>query len=205
MRPADSITTLRTLVDDGAAEERLQCYLESHPWLVTRRGLHPRVVIAKPPLGADFRPDFAYFWSESNGSFLELLEIEAPSLAVFTAGDEFSARFNHALQQLADWADWCDRNRDGLMRLLEPLFHAHGFPMFTRIRTRLIAGRRAAVRANPRRLKRWEARCNEIDARRIRTWDGFVETCIAEAGIENRALTCVAYREQRFVPVPPVP
>jgi hypothetical protein len=200
-----SVSHLRALVDSGEPEETLQAHLEAHPWMVA--GIHPLdpyLVISKPPLGADYHPDFAFFWHHSGGLFIEMLEIERPSIEVFTSADEFTAEFNHAVQQLSDWEDWCNRHGDGVSDLLEPLVHmglTTGLPRFSRVRTRLIAGRRAAASLHPRRKRRWQSRVAEVPSREIRTWDGFLSSfpdVLLADNPSQRRITCVRYRQQRY-------
>jgi serine/threonine protein kinase len=205
-KTADIIAELVALVAQDAYEEDLHEWIERHPWIIT--GIYnPNVVVSKPPLGADHVPDFAYFSFQSGGAFIQLVEIESPRLEVFTAGDEFTARFNHAVQQLADWEDWCLRHQDALALLIEPL-SCQGFltnlPSFTRVSTLLIAGRRSNILANSRRKKRWEKKVNEIGDRTIRTWEGFIET-LPLARFEGFAdwhyTKCVRYSKQGYTEV----
>jgi hypothetical protein len=205
MSAKDVISKLSDLVESSAPEEKLQNYIERHPWIIT--SIHfpdPDIVISRPPLGADFFPDFAYFWHFSGGEFIQLVEIEALALEVFTGGDEFTAPFSHAVQQLADWEDWCAQHRDGIEVLIEPLSDMgliDGLPAFTRVRTLLIAGRRQAIQANARRKKRWEKKVGEVPGREIRTWEGFLESlpmAYYEAQSGWDSIRCVRYRDQGY-------
>lgn len=205
MSAKDAISELSDLVKRSAPEGDLQAHIERHPWIIT--GTHHidhGLVISKPPLGSDFVPDFAYFWYTSGGQFMQLVEIEGPALEVFTGGDEFTAQFGHAVQQLADWEDWCARNRDGILSLMEPLFEMGlitGLPTFTRVQTLLIAGRREFMQGNPRRKKRWEKKVGEVSGRGIRTWEGFLESlpmAYYESQSAWQSIRCVRYREQGY-------
>lgn len=179
MKPDQLARRLEELLNRNARENELQALLERHPAILTEhRGLSPPLVLSQLPLGADFVVDFAYFWSQSNGSFLTLVEIEPPDLPVFNDNDEFSARFHHALQQLSDWEEWCRRKPEFVDAFVDPLFDM-GLTMggfsFTEIQTRLIVGRRANVRSNARRRMRWEHRAKEFGGREVRTWDSLVD------------------------------
>lgn len=198
------IAKLLVLLDSRSSEQEVQSHLESNPWMVAGiTSLSPPLVIAKPPLGADFHPDFAFFWRHSAGSFIELVEIEGPSLEIFTGGDEFTSEFNHAVQQLADWEDWCNRHREGVPDLFEPLFDmglTTEVPTYTRVRTRLVAGRRAQVDLAPRRKKRWQQKVSEVPGRSVRTWDGFIESLpnmLLDVDHDGH-IRCIRYRQQTF-------
>lgn len=203
MSATEIIAELAGLVARDVPEEDIHGFIERHPWVITGvNTLDSDIVISKLPLGADHVPDFAYFWRRSGGGFLELVEIESPRLKVFTADDEFTSRFNHAVQQLADWEDWCLRHQDAINLLVEPLFYQGilaGLPNFTRVRTLLIAGRRSNALANSRRKKRWEKKVNEIGGRTIRTWEGFIETLpLARFWPYTK---CVRYSKQGYAEV----
>lgn len=205
MNPDVAITELCDLVNSAASEHPVQTHLERHPWLVTgSHAIDPNLVISKLPLGPDYIPDFAYFWRESGGQYLQLVEIEAPRLRAFTQDDEFTADFNHAVQQLADWENWCARHPHNIGELMEPLFDAgvvSALPTFTRVKTILIAGRREDVLANRRRRERWEHKVNEVGGRRLRTWDGFIESLPRAYYASFKGwqhMQCVRYREREF-------
>jgi hypothetical protein len=209
MTAKEIIAELANLVARNVPEEEMHGYLERHPWIITGGNeLDPDLVVSKLPLGADHVPDFAYFWHHSGGDFLELIEIESPRLDVFTADDELTSRFNHAVQQLADWEDWCMRHQDAIALLIEPLFDQDfltRLPSFTRVRTLLIAGRRSNTLVNGRRKKRWEKKVNEVGGRTIRTWEGFISTLPLARfeGFNDWQYTkCVRYSKQGYTEVP---
>lgn len=187
MRRNEFLSELQRLVDTSAPESALQEILQRHPSAITdTRGVSPALVLTQLPLGSEFVADFAYFWWQSNGSFVTLVEIEAPDTPVFNAKNEFAAPFNHAVQQLSDWEEWLRRNPDAIDVFSEPLFDmglTTGGLSYSQVQTRLIAGRRSDVRANARRRMRWEQRANELGRRQIRTWDGFLEEISRPAGM----------------------
>lgn len=195
---------LRRLVASDPAERDVQVFLERHPWLLVHGHIHASAVISQFPLGADHRSDFAYFVRMSGGDYLQLIEIESPRLEIFNENDGFSAAFNHALQQLEDWAGWVERNRESIEFCLEPLIIDGPFtamPRFVRVRLLLIAGRRSQI-TNPRRKRRWEERVNRLPrTTEVRTFEGFIESLplvwfdhIADAN----AVRCVRYAQQAY-------
>ena len=164
----------------------VQKHLEAKPWLLTgAHSLDPPLVISQFQLGSDFRPDFVFFWHNSGGDFIELIEIESPKLCAFNASDEFSQPFNHALQQVRDWPNWILQNQRALEESMEPLFDhgwIMGFPTFRRAKLFLVAGRRDELQGKPKRKARWEAKVADLSTlgATLRTWDGFASSLSLE-------------------------
>lgn len=179
----------------------MQKHLEKHPWLLTgNRHVDENLVLSQFDLGGNYRTDFAYFWSNSGGDFLQLIEIERGGIPVFTSRDEFTSDFNHALLQISDWPDWFLRNPQKVEQCLEPLFDngwIMGFPSYHHVKATLIAGRRADVLANEKRRNRWEKIVSDQASMHaeLRTWDGFLESLpiISYRNQELTHLRCVSY------------
>ncbi len=197
---------LKRLVSMDSMERPLQEHLEKHPWLIT--GPHypeDGLVISQLDLGGRYRTDFAYFWQQSGGDFLQLIEIERAAIPVFTKKDEFRGDFNHALQQISDWPDWFIRYSEKVAACLEPLFDngwITGLPHYQRVKAMLIAGRRSEILANQRRRERWEKKVDDLGrlATDLRTWDGFIESIRHSSyrfrtGDSWKDLRCVRYSE----------
>ncbi len=204
MKTDNIVAELAKLIDETHLESKVQQFLEQYPWLLVSQTLRDDFVISQLPLGADHKCDFAYFISQSNGEFLKLIEIESPTLTIFTENkDDFTAEMNHALQQLDDWSGWCDRNKGYIYSLIEPLVdedYITGLPGFSRIEFLLIAGRRSQL-SNTRRKRRWEERVNRAPRNTIiRTWDGFIESLpLARFGNASATRTvCLRYGEQGY-------
>jgi hypothetical protein len=190
-----------TLLDRSEHESDLQKFIEKHPWLIVdpMRKVEPPVVLSQLPLGPNFRVDFAYLSMDSAGQYIHFIEIERPTLQMFTDSDDFTAPFNHAANQLLDWQAWYDRNAQSLIQLLEPLFTDHlwtGVPGHLTPRVQLLAGRRSQL-SNLRRKRRWEVRAKQIPAR---TYDGFVErwNLVLKHSRWISPLACFRYAEQSF-------
>ncbi|MCX6902323.1 MAG: DUF4263 domain-containing protein [Verrucomicrobia bacterium] len=194
------VQEFRRLVDSCGTERPIQEFLEQHPWMFTcHYDCYFPVVITQPPLGVDHRPDFAFFWRNSGGEFIAFVEIEPPLLQIFTADDEFSAAFNHAAQQLADWRIWHQENSAYLENILKPLTEkkAWGTHTFRHIELLLIAGRRNQL-TSERRRKRWRDRKLEgLGDTNIQTYDGFIEG-IGRASAADLQTACVRYSDQAF-------
>ncbi|MGA2740711.1 MAG: Shedu anti-phage system protein SduA domain-containing protein [Bryobacteraceae bacterium] len=199
-KPALGIVGLKRMLRDSVGEVETQRHLGAHPWLLTaQQSAHPPLVISQFQLGSEFRPDFVFFWMNSGGEFIQLIEIESPKLLAFNASHEFSQKFNHAVQQVRDWPDWILRNSDLFERAMLPLFERGwitGVPSFTRARLSLIAGRRWELLSNPRRRKRWEAKASDLALLGVtlRTWDGFASSMHSTAISRNVGwITCVTH------------
>ena len=99
------------LLNSGPKEIAIQRYLELHPELLYGYPPSASLVVPQFPLGSEWVVDFAFLAPFGSAPRLWLVEIERPSLRIFTKADEFSQPFNHALQQLLDWSNWCEHNR----------------------------------------------------------------------------------------------
>lgn len=99
---------------DGAEDERpIQRYFERHPQLLSLllRGGHGRWIIPELRLGGEYRVDFAMCVQHSSGTNWTLIELENPNKRVLrTAGDQQTADYTHALQQVNDWRAWLRDN-----------------------------------------------------------------------------------------------
>jgi hypothetical protein len=200
------LTELRKMVDADTSEAKVHAFLEAHPLLLLAALQYWNtvgdVIITQFPFGADFRADFAFLtYSNTHGLWLHLVELEPPSLHLFTSSDEFTAAANHAFQQLHDWASWCNSHRESLLHTLAPLVkRTPGSSLFFNISCVLIAGRRWEV-STPRRQERLTTRANlQRGYIRFNTWDGFIERAdtmrpIYEAGDEAN-VRCVSYKTQ---------
>lgn len=198
----DPIRRLNQLIKSDSHEEILQKFLERNPSLVAGIDVAAHgVVISKLPLGADFRVDFAYVFNDSGGNYIRLIEIERPSLAVFTEGNDFTSEFTHAFQQVVDWFDWSGRHLNYLEDVLRPLLVAGGLSMPSVVLCNLIAGRREQL-SNGTRKRRWASKRRlapkGLD---LRTWDGFAEGIAHNypQGACNAKITCSRYRNGSFV------
>jgi hypothetical protein len=200
-----TVEQFQALLNASSEERPLQVFLEQHPWMLTiRENAWPPVVITQLPLGVDHRPDFVFFRRHSAGEFINLVEIEPPQLQIFNADDEFSAPFNHAIQQLEDWSSWLGSNAAYVEHLLEPLTEEFSteVPTFRYITLYLVAGRRSQL-SSVKRKRRWEERNNRAPRNTtIRTYDGFIESVVS-AYQPDLDTTCVRYSNQGYTRVSP--
>lgn len=193
------VEKFRLLLDSAHNEADIQSFIEQHPWMLTSHG----PVVAQLPLGSEFRVDFAFGVRANGGDFLNLIEIERPDMEIFNANDEFSQSFNHSIQQIIDWSEWCARNRPYVHGLIGPLFspmatHTVFFSDFTVPRVKLIAGRREQI-SNERRKRRFVARAGSLERTlEIQTYDDFVDSI--HIPLREREVECVRYNNQAYSP-----
>lgn len=191
------------LLDSSKKETEIQSFLEEYPFLLTS-GYYPEggIVISQLPLGADFKVDFAYVVILNGGDFLHLVEIERPDLEMFTSKNEFTQEFNHAVQQIHDWSQWCSENREHLTNVLLQLLNGnrswfHPYPRLT-----LIAGRRNQL-SNDRRKRRFAAKANALSREmNLSTYDDLMDSLgftrygdISKVDVDVRTHI---YKNQRF-------
>ncbi|MGH0032848.1 MAG: Shedu anti-phage system protein SduA domain-containing protein [Myxococcota bacterium] len=100
-------------VDAAADEAPIQAYLEAHPGLLA---LHLRAsgrfVLPQKRLGAEFIPDFVIGEHHSFGYDWQLVELENPTVPLFTRAGDPRAELTHAIRQIQDWRAWLHRNQN---------------------------------------------------------------------------------------------
>lgn len=190
---------LKYRIDTNKPEQVLQQYLEGFPFLLCGfiGKVHNNVVISQLPLGSEYRPDFAFVVETSRGSKIHLIEIESPSLHIFTKSGNFSQEYNHALQQLHDWNGWCRENRHYLSHILEPLELSSSL---LQVQCKLIAGRRGEL-TNSKRMRKYADKDRDLPKNfEITTWDGFANRVPIQQylGYRKDEIKCVTYRDQGF-------
>ena len=192
------------VVRGGAGERPIQRFFERHPHLLIESNyVLADTVVSQLRLGTEFRADFAFIEPTSGPTYLHLIELESPSLAIFNANDEFTARFNRAAQQVRDWTLWGARHQAELSSLFGPLYYGTGETAtgFFVVKSLLVVGRRAFI-SNVRRRERFESLSLERGGFcEVRTYDGFREKIEFKfrTDPENEAgVRCVWYRGRRF-------
>jgi hypothetical protein len=174
---ADNARKLKTLLDTDPPESEMQRFFEQYPYLLdynTGGG----AVITQLPLGSDYRCDFAWTYRSSQGVFLTLVEIESPRMQIFNKADEFTQKFNHAVQQLRDWGYWVDTHADSIREIMRPFYDQNMTYRISTLTLHLIAGRRSQL-SNATRKRRWEGHAIQPFPHghiNIRTYDGIYES-----------------------------
>jgi hypothetical protein len=93
-----------SLISEDHPEETFQQHLARHPALLDPLAA---TVVPKLRLGTEYATDFAL--RRHDDRWL-LVEIERPQDAIFTAANDFTARFTHAYGQVLDFQRWVDDN-----------------------------------------------------------------------------------------------
>jgi hypothetical protein len=196
------------VVESAQGEGDVQRYLEEHPAVILST-VHDSVplLLSKLPLGADFIPDLGFYSRDYKYHLLHLVELEAPSLQVFTRGDSFSAAFTHAVQQLEDWGNWCHRHHAVLQQIHAAVPFAQlwceegkeGILDPLRVVLHLYAGRRAQF-TNDRRLGRWRERVFNLPKNMfVHTYDGLAALVQSSRAFEQlNAAATFRYSRQQF-------
>jgi hypothetical protein len=125
-----------SLIKREESEERYQNFLTMHPVFLDPLAAK---VIPKSRLGSDHVTDFAIRRLDNK---YVLVEIEKPHDPIFTASDDFSAKFTHALGQILDFQQWVDSHGEYARSLLPEISSPRGL---------LVMGRAANLSAEQRR------------------------------------------------------
>lgn len=115
------VAEFRSLVDSATVESDIQAFLEKHPELIFPEF---EKVIAKPQLGGEREPDFAFALPTSAGMKWAFVEIESPTKKIFTSQPDFQfrAEFTQAKGQLLQWEPLITRDHAYFERRFHGLF-----------------------------------------------------------------------------------
>ena len=83
-------------------ERDIHSFLESNPVVLDAYGARVRSEVS---LGKSYRMDLVIQYAESDRRIL-LVELEPPTLRLFTKSGRWSAKITHAIQQVQDWMRW---------------------------------------------------------------------------------------------------
>lgn len=92
------------LIGSQQTESHYQKFLKRHPVLLDPLAAE---MIPQQRLGVEYATDFAL--RRHDGGWT-LVEIERPQDKIFTARDDFTARFTHAFGQVLDFQQWVDQH-----------------------------------------------------------------------------------------------
>ncbi len=98
------------LIAQDVSEEEVQNYIEQNPILLAP--FAPSRVFRKPPILNKYRADFGLLSSKSR---LTLVEIERPSMKLFTKSGKPSGELQTPLDQVRSWFREVDRDRAGVL------------------------------------------------------------------------------------------
>jgi hypothetical protein len=114
------ITTFGTLVSENRNEEEYQRFLTKHPVFIDPLASE---VIPKQKLGLEHITDFVV--RRLDNEYI-LVEIEKPQDAIFTSGNDLTAKFTHAYGQVLDFQEWVDAHGEYARSLMPGIFSPKG-------------------------------------------------------------------------------
>jgi len=99
---------LRAYLNAAVSEAPLQRFLEQNPLVLVRylAGGHTRWVIPGLRLGSWFAPDFVIGEQNARRSRWTLIELESPSVKLFTREGDASRALGHAVGRIRGWRGW---------------------------------------------------------------------------------------------------
>jgi hypothetical protein len=110
------LTELATLLgDESTPEEQLQRFFAAHPEFLL--GFVPRssglelALLSKPPIGTQYKADFAILAAGQAGASTYLFELEVASATLFTKELIEARSLRTAIGQVRDWQQWIDGNQ----------------------------------------------------------------------------------------------
>jgi hypothetical protein len=116
MSPAFAqLTQLASLLASDVHEEELQRFLGEHPEFLL--GFVPRsagielAFLVKPPIGTQYRADFAILTTGQGGSRMYLFELEPSTAKLFTQPLTEADTLRRSLGQIRDWQQWIAENK----------------------------------------------------------------------------------------------
>jgi hypothetical protein len=110
--PETKAKLLKT-INEAENEEPIQNFLAENPYLLARAthpSHHGKILIPKPPLGNQLKPDFLIAGLDSGGFRWYGVELENPKYKMFTQKGEETKELKHAIKQIQDWRDWLKNN-----------------------------------------------------------------------------------------------
>jgi hypothetical protein len=100
------------VVEHARREEDLQKFLTKNPFILSEQLPHGTHVVPKFRFGGRYVSDFLISEVTSGGTFWILVELEPANADLVTQGGQLSQRVREGVQQVRDWRDWLDQNRD---------------------------------------------------------------------------------------------
>lgn len=183
-------------LEKAQSETEMQYFFETNPIVLPglydlHNGPLGNVVISKLPLSNEYETDFAFISVNSATAQITLIEIESPTMQVFTKSDNlFTSKFNRSLQQVRDWTLWIEQNSTYIKDVFREIYFRHVFRhQRVILRSMIIAGRRCEIQKNPQREKRWAGISQEGGPNEVMSYDRLAETLTVTPGLLQE-LTC---------------
>ena len=166
--PLELRARLRAYLNAAISEAPLQRFLEQNPLVLVRylAGGHTRWVIPGLRLGSRFAPDFVIGEQHASRSRWTLVELESPSVKLFTSDGDASRALGHAVGRIRSWRGWLhDHERYAREHL--NLAHVTG-----NAQALILIGRRARLRPDDVQRRRDLEAVHKVA---IRTYDWLVD------------------------------
>ena len=166
--PLELRARLRAYLNAAISEAPLQRFLEQNPLVLVRylAGGHTRWVIPGLRLGSRFAPDFVIGEQHASRSRWTLVELESPSVKLFTSDGDVSRALGHAVGRIRSWRGWLhDHERYAREHL--NLAHVTG-----NAQALILIGRRARLRPEDVQRRRDLEAVHKVA---IRTYDWLVD------------------------------
>jgi hypothetical protein len=131
------------LLDGAHSEEAIQQFLAENPFILAEQLPHCHHVIPKFRFGGKYVSDFLIPEMSSGGIFWTLIELEPADAQLVTASGQLAERVRVGVQQVKDWRDWLNNNRDHAIKSRDQ--DGLGLDDLTGIWGWVIVGRRSMV------------------------------------------------------------
>jgi hypothetical protein len=152
------ITSFENLISENRNEEEYQRFLTNHPVFIDPLASE---VIPKQKLGLEHITDFVV--RRLDNEYI-LVEIEKPQDAIFTGGNDLTAKFTHAYGQVLDFQEWVDAHGEYARSFLPDIYSPKGI---------LVIGMRSELNTEQiAKLKRFSINSRSID---IYTYDDLIK------------------------------
>lgn len=139
------------VLDTAEREEDVQKVLADNPYILAEQLPHCHYVIPKFRFGGEYVCDFLLPEMASAGTTWILVELEPVNAQLMTASGHLAERVRVGAQQIRDWRDWLENNRDMAVRPRSK--NGLGFSDIDSIEGWLIVGRRHQVSARFNQLR----------------------------------------------------
>lgn len=158
------------VIDSAKREEDLQNFLAENPFILSEQFPHGTHVVPKFSFGGKYVSDFLISEITSGGTFWILVELEPADAPLITQGGQLSKRVREGVQQVRDWRDWLNNNRDHAIR--PRARDGLGLGDIEGVWGWVVVGRRSKVTDRFNQLRREVAEESRID---ILTYDRLLE------------------------------
>lgn len=192
------------LIDKESTENTIQTFLENHTELIPLpvlegHHLHLGSVISKFNIGGGNITDFAYLTKSSDLWRFVLIELESPHKKIFNltkARVEFSAEFNHAVDQITSWKAYINDHRNDVLqkidRIKRPLNNNVVFFEYV-----LVIGRHDEYKASEKETRMLAQKKEDADIN-IMTYDSLISRYTRFTGVDSEKVILSPWREQGY-------